>query len=314
MLDKGTNLAGSTWPTELGSLDPGGLSILHAVRYNEMLTPGIPSEGVRNPSTDMPVAHPYHPYKDCNSPDISRLLQNSPMVGLYTLLSSAALSWNQVLNYIEDDIDENQYAEDDDSTNEALAQIRFNLRTVHRFKSLIHRDLDLLHDSPTWATGGTSSPDCSPIDSTAGNSMMDTNVETTRNTLLKDYQYLVGKCQLLVERCESSSNVLQSAVQLEEAHRSMGQTAEINKLTRIVFVLAPLSLVSSIFGMNVIEITPDSAVASIWHFSLTALIVLAVSIYIGFLGLGRPHLPCPIWRMAKPKTRSQDDLELQGRQ
>ncbi|KAK8059416.1 hypothetical protein PG996_009346 [Apiospora saccharicola] len=314
MLDKGTKLAGSKWPAQLGSLGPGGLSILHAVRYNEILNPGSQPNGVRTPSTDTSKAHPYHPYRDCSSPETSRLLQYSPAVGLYTLLSSAALSWNQVLNYIEDDIDENQDAEDDDSTNEALAQIRFDLRTVHRFKTFIHRDLDLLHDCPTWAARGTTSPELHPIDTTASTSAVDTEVETMRFTLLKDYKDLVGKCQLLVERCESSSNVLQSAVQLEEAHRSMGQTAEINKLTRIVFVLAPLSFVSSIFGMNVIEITPDSAVASLWHFALAALVVLAISIHFGFSVLGQPRFLGILRRKAETRLHKEEDIELQGRQ
>ncbi|KAF2966572.1 hypothetical protein GQX73_g7035 [Xylaria multiplex] len=250
MLDKGAQSDATSWSSCLEGIDSGIPSIVPAVRYNEPLHQySIP---IQPTMASRIITHPFHPFRDCNTSEICQNLRNRPIVGLYTLLSSAVLSWNQVLNFIEDDIDENQDTHDDQDAMGALSQTLFNAKIIHRFETFIRRDLELLKN---YCRNGSLEfrSSASSRDQPHG-SLESLDTDPMIESLLEDYKSLVDKCELLIRRCESSRNVLQSAAQWNEAQRSMNQTTEINKLTRIVFIFAPLSFLASVFGMNVISV------------------------------------------------------------
>ncbi|KAK4501865.1 hypothetical protein PRZ48_007674 [Zasmidium cellare] len=64
---------------------------------------------------------------------------------------------------------------------------------------------------------------------------------------------------------------------LDMAKLSIAESKGTIRLTWLATIFIPISLASSIFGMNVREI--DSATTPIWHFAVTAVVLLVISAY-----------------------------------
>ncbi len=175
-----------------------------------------------------------------------------------------------MLTFLEDDITAHQGVPLEKAA-AALAQIRFDLGLIHRFQDFIRLDLESLKD-PDWQSG-------SPSLDASGSGTSETLAKTMYKSLITDYESLIQRCERLSKRCESSSNLLQSAIALLEAQKSIQQTTEVNKLTKLAFVILPLSLISSVFGMNVAEINPGSK-PSIWQYVVASVVTLLPFIYI----------------------------------
>lgn len=190
---------------------------------------------------------------------------------------AAARSWNQTFTFIEDDIAVHQDVPGQEIPG-ALGQIRFNSGIIQRFQGFIQQDLEAIRDSP-WNTI------CLIDANKAGQAFRDKLLEeqdTTLAELTRDYESLLAHCILLSQRCESASVLLQSSIALLGSQKSIQQTEEVNKLTKLAFIFVPVSLVSSIFGMNISEISPGTTTRW-WHFLLTCFLVLIPCV---FLSLG----------------------------
>jgi Mg2+ and Co2+ transporter CorA len=71
------------------------------------------------------------------------------------------------------------------------------------------------------------------------------------------------------------TDTLLSTMSILESQKSIEQSEQVNKLTRLAFVYIPLSFISSVFGMNVKEIQANP---SIWVFFATAIAFTFLSI------------------------------------
>lgn len=244
---------------------------LKAIRYNEPRA----AIGVVNSDAGLQqnefLMHPYHPLKDFVVTNGYKRL-SEPFFALASVLSAAARSWNQVLNFIEEDIASHQDAPAG-TVHSSLTQIRFNSGVIQRFQGFIQQDEQILEtvQDGAWTNGIASKQD------------EEDNLREEQNVMLKellgDYKGLLTRCQLLSQQCESASNILQSAVALLESQKSIKQTEEVNKLTKLAFVFVPVSLIASIFGMNVSEINSENA-PKLWHFLLTSILVLLPCLYL----------------------------------
>lgn len=210
------------------------------------------------------MLHPYHPMQDCLSQLECDLLREDPFFVLSRLYSIASLSWTQILNFLDDDITRCQEASPETSSG-ALRQIRYNISLIQRFESFILSDYDTIEQY-----GSMSCPHIQP-------SSMDLKEELNRiqRKLRKDYKYLLSQCKTLTRRCEVTSGILMSSVSILEAQRSIELSVGVAKLTKLAFVFVPLTLVTSIFCMNVKEISENNP--PLWTFFLTSLLSGAVS-------------------------------------
>ncbi|XXH01319.1 hypothetical protein Hte_007677, partial [Hypoxylon texense] len=175
---------------------------------------------------------PYGPlsvYAGVNGPKL--LLR--PFFALASVLSSASLCWNQVLNFIEEDIAKHQDVPAEE-TSSALVQVRFNAAVIQRFQGFIQLDLETIRDD-LWGV-------IPVLHDRHGRREGEDRDDTEQN---------------LDREQESASSLLQSTVSLLESQESMRRNQELNKFTKVAFFFVPVSLVSSVFSMNVIEITPD---------------------------------------------------------
>ncbi|KAI0182111.1 hypothetical protein GGR52DRAFT_67797 [Hypoxylon sp. FL1284] len=288
LLDGGRDLPGLFQYPWNSALRPPGLSpsLLSAVRYNERASSfSIDSTTNTISKAAAPVGenhfrmHPYDPLSVYGGVNGARLLSR-PFFAVASVLASAAVSWNQVLNFIEEDIAKHQDVTDEE-TSSALAQVRFNAGVIQRFQGFIQLDLETIRDDSwhamsishgfgNWNNGNN-------LDEVEIS--LDKEQETTFAELVRDYESLVTRCKSLTSRCESSSSILQSAIGLLESQESRRQSEEVNKVTKLAFFFIPVSLVSSVFGMNVIEINPES-VPSIWHFVVTSVLLLLLCVFL----------------------------------
>jgi Mg2+ and Co2+ transporter CorA len=84
----------------------------------------------------------------------------------------------------------------------------------------------------------------------------------------KDIDYLLARIEILSNRCNRITDTLLSTMSILESQKSIEQSQQVNKLTRLAFVYIPLSFISSVFGMNVKEIQTN---LPMWVFLGTAL-------------------------------------------
>jgi Mg2+ and Co2+ transporter CorA len=92
---------------------------------------------------------------------------------------------------------------------------------------------------------------------------------STFKELKTDLEYLLARIEIISGRCNRMTDILLSTMSILESQKSIEQSEQVNKLTRLAFVYIPLSFISSIFGMNVKEIQVNP---SIWVFFLTAIV------------------------------------------
>ena len=95
-------------------------------------------------------------------------------------------------------------------------------------------------------------------------------------TLLRDFHALTEQAQRLSKQCERGMDVVMSNTVIRESREAMAQAEGVAKLTRLAFIFIPLSLVTSVFGMNFTELNTGSEL-SIWVFFVASAPVLIIS-------------------------------------
>lgn len=223
----------------------------------------IPDVGDRNHRrVTIESVHPYSPLVDCltTCAQDRNLLRRDPFFLVGQLLCTALLSWNQMVNFLEEDVREYQFARSDE-VESALEQLRYNISLIDRMKS---------HLKDNLAT----------IDQAGLEPMEDDLAEVAqqnRDTLRKDHEWIIGRCQALSARCEVISNSLLSMASFEASQRSILESNQINRLSKLAFIFIPMSFVASVFGMNVSEMARNPP---IWVFFLVAIPVACFAITI----------------------------------
>ncbi|KAI0451935.1 hypothetical protein F5B21DRAFT_357819 [Xylaria acuta] len=75
--------------------------------------------------------------------------------------------------------------------------------------------------------------------------------ETPKMLLTEDYQDILRHSTDLAERGRGGIDFITTNISTRASQRSFNQVKEVNRLTLLAFFFLPLSLVTSIFGMNV---------------------------------------------------------------
>lgn len=242
------------------------------VPYNESPSDyDIPSTSYDN-GLSTPKA--YHP-KDhirVSSEEGLNLLRESPFAVLASVLARSATAWAQVLNFVESDIDSCQIhgPSTADTLGLALEQLKFNSGFLAHAQRCLRDNVYLIErrGCPNWP----------------GQELYEPGTEGGRlaSSLLTDHHYLIERCSELLRQCESNSETLTDTIKVIEARKSLNQTQQIDRLTRLALLFVPLSFIASIFGMNVDSFKNDPP---IWVFVAIALPITTVT----FLLLHWPH-------------------------
>jgi hypothetical protein len=201
-------------------------------------------------------------------------VETSPFSALASLLAAASACWNQVLNFVDEDIETHQ-----DVTAEmapaALAQVRFDLSLVYRFQGIIQQDLEALSADSAWQAMRTA--DATGMASAMnGSHGIGLRAPDQWRAVTRDYENLLTRCRSLVQRCESASQVLQSSLIMLEHQKSQAKTDKVNRLTRMSLFFFPASLVVTFFSMDVVEMDGPNK-PKLWLVMLILVIAVALS-------------------------------------
>lgn len=191
-------------------------------------------------SADATTLHPYHPIDDLIVYDDGdfELLRQDPFYIVSRLFITAARSWSQLLNYMDDDIQACSDV-DVDHLSAALEQLHFNSSLLTRIKGFLAENLHVIEERGFSSWPGTPDPG------------LERRLVDIQTSLKKDYSFLITRCGQLASRCETGSGILVSVAQLLESQKGIDQAGQVHNLTKLAFIFIPLTFVSSIFGMNV---------------------------------------------------------------
>lgn len=266
LIDRGKSLAGKhnlPWSdyTAGGRRQP---SFVPIVPYNNFLhEPSHETLDQASDGANLVSLHPYHPVHDLFALEDSdfALLRQEPFFHLSRLFLIAARSWSLLLNFVNQDI-QSCSVEREDLLSPALEQLRFNSGLLERVKTFLEENQHVIRERGALAWPKTSDP------------MLNAKVLTVQASLDKNYSFLIYRCERLMTRCETGSNILVSAAQLLEAQKGINQARQVHVLTKLAFIFIPLSFVASLFGMNV---SAFKGYPSIWIYFVIAVPLTALS-------------------------------------
>jgi CorA-like Mg2+ transporter protein len=230
-------------------------------------TPVVPYGYYADPSTTTKSANKfgdgyiaslsfYNPVTDCitDNEDDRLLRQQDPFFLLSHLYLHAAMSWTQMINFLEDDILMWQNAREG-HLQLALEQLRFNICLIDRITSYLSESLEVIdnHRQFGWPSASTNT--------------LRQQMASIEGSLRSDYRFLILRCQSLLKRAEVSSSSLVREAQLLEAAKGIDQAKKVKSLTLLAYLFLPLSLAAGVFGMNVHELSHQP---SIWVFFVVA--------------------------------------------
>ncbi|KAI8632559.1 hypothetical protein F5Y19DRAFT_421693 [Xylariaceae sp. FL1651] len=73
-------------------------------------------------------------------------------------------------------------------------------------------------------------------------------------SMLEDYEWLFHQASSISSHCVEGISIITNDAMLEEARKTMVHGKEVKILTLLAFFYLPLTLISSIFGMNVVQL------------------------------------------------------------
>lgn len=119
-----------------------------------------------------------------------------------------------------------------------------------------------------------------------GNKRLSGAIDATQIELLEDYRCLLRRCQRLAARCKDGTDIIINGAALRESQRGIEQAEEVKLLTKLVFLFAPLSFVTSIFGMNFVDLSVKQGLAAL----VTVAVFLLIALLVALSKCGRRHL------------------------
>ena len=217
------------------------------------------------------------------------LLISDPFFILSSVLNVANLAWAQLINFLADDISYYKSAGDSSSDaggngnlNFALEQLRFDAGLLERTSAFLSDNLVLIKQggSPSW-----------PKPAATATTLL-AHKAKIQAALERNVEHLVARCERLARSCELSTTFLVSSMQLIESQKGITQAGQVQRLTQLAFLFIPISLLASVFGMNVAEYKNPPR---IWVFFLIAAVMFGVTC----LGLGRQVLMSQVRRLRR---------------
>ena len=104
--------------------------------------------------------------------------------------------------------------------------------------------------------------------------------EKEEEELAAEVAALIDNVDMLQKRTSQTLGLLLEATALAQSSLVIDQTSGINKLTELAFLFVPLSFVTSIFSMQVLELTADPP--PLWAWGVSILAVAVVTYFVRF--------------------------------
>jgi hypothetical protein len=102
-------------------------------------------------------------------------------------------------------------------------------------------------------------------------------VETT-SRLLKDFEFLREEAGKLSKLCSDSVGIAMNTISIADSRASMAQAQRTQMISYLAYLFLPLSIISSIFGMNVIELGQGGPNISLYFMIALPFTFLSISV------------------------------------
>lgn len=189
------------------------------------------------------------------------VIKLDPHLLLGRILQLAIVSLAKVITVMEEDVEACQQVEASLSA-VASDQLRFTLALLDRLRTYVNDNLMICRAHFNTRLHR-------PKHTGAGSDVFD--------ELKTDLEYMLARIESLRARCDTTTTTLLSTMSILESQKSIEQSRQVNKLTKLAFVYVPLSFVSSVFGMNVKEIQTNPPM---WMFVVTAVAFILLSYFV----------------------------------
>ncbi|KAF3115782.1 hypothetical protein TWF706_005882 [Orbilia oligospora] len=201
---------------------------------------------------------------DCGvtmSPADKEFSQQSPIFIVYDLLVTSALCWIRFFSFLE------TFGKEIPGDEEEIATSLRRAKQISDDARLYFDDVvDFLRSRRDLGW-----PECS---STKGTGRAD----RIANTLIIDFEHLRDLANQFSRTAGDAITIEMSRISISESKRALAQAQRIEKLTLLAYAFLPMSLISSVFGMNVTALTTPNP--SIGYFFATVVPVTILSLLI----------------------------------
>ncbi|KAK6435186.1 Pseudouridine-5'-phosphatase [Oleoguttula sp. CCFEE 5521] len=114
-----------------------------------------------------------------------------------------------------------------------------------------------------------------------------------------DHDHLLKRAETLAARCMQGINTVTNAAMHKEARKGIDQAEQTKRLTILAFLLLPLSITTSLFGMNFKEF--GTGRLSIWTWVVVLIPVVGMSLVLCYWNL------MPSWRSPRKQFTAAED-------
>ena len=191
------------------------------------------------------------------------------MYALSELFNFAASAESQFLNFMKTEIV--------DAIRSFDGQEEISLNNLRYNKSLLDEHVDHIIETANVIRGrGPSSwPKLTESDE-----RHTAEISERLTDLRNDYEHLLNKAHTLASLCSDGMNTIMNNSMLHESRRAIKQSEGTRRLTILAFLFVPLSMVASVFGMNVVELGQGSL--HIWVPFVVLVPILGISVILCF--------------------------------
>ncbi|KAJ5811410.1 hypothetical protein N7474_007711 [Penicillium riverlandense] len=119
---------------------------------------------------------------------------------------------------------------------------------------------------------------------------LDRDPTETATRLMKDFQFLQEEAGKLSKLCSDSVGIAMNTISIADSRRSMAQAQRTQVISYLAYLFLPLSLIASLFGMNVQELVESGPRLSLYFAVALPFTVLSI-LFPQIMAVGRRYVP-----------------------
>ena len=285
LLDSGRDIDQDNWNTIIGGSSHyrrNTNDVFPVIQHKEKLAlqdlPGLSPNGIPNSKIFAPsiCLLPQHYGFSLDT----KTMEQDAIYALSELFGFAACAENQFLNFIKAEVvDAMKFVDGQEET--SLANLRFNKAVLDDHMEHILTNINCFE-----ARGDRKWPQIEEPHK---------DVDEVLKGLVSDFDHLYKKAQALSGQCNQGMSTILNSSMLQESRRAIEQAKGTKRLTVLAFLFVPVSMVASVFGMNVIQLGQGKL--QLWVPFVVLVPVLAVSALLCFwneVPWGRSEIEQPV--------------------
>lgn len=193
------------------------------------------------------------------------IMRVDAMYALSELFTFAACNESQFINFVSSQVEE--------ALRVSETQEKLSLSNLWLNKSLLDEHVTTLQENVEFLKNSRDGR--WPQASQEGHI---TVVSKTQEALLRDFECLIGRAKDLRARCVDGTTIVMNRAMLQESRNAIHQATKVKRLTVLAFFFVPISLLTSVFGMNFNQLG-QGEVSIVWFIPPLAVVICASAVF-----------------------------------